>query len=123
MRTYNTTVFHDIWEGANERYSSAEFNDQLGSSDELVIQWRATKVGGTSPTLTITLYGSNNGVDWISREVLVNATALTAGQLNTAAATSSTRIMAFSRIAVSMAGSGGPTADIEVIVCGRDSVG
>ncbi|MBI5513298.1 MAG: hypothetical protein HY909_05985 [Deltaproteobacteria bacterium] len=116
-------MFHDIWEGANERYSSAEFNDLLGSADLLVIQWRATKVGGTVPALTITLWGSNNGVDWISRETLVNAVGLTIGVLNTAAASSTTRLMAYNRIGVSMSGPGGPTADIEVIVCGRDNVG
>ncbi|MBI5513952.1 MAG: hypothetical protein HY909_09300 [Deltaproteobacteria bacterium] len=123
MRKYNFPAFHDLWEGPNERYSTAEFNDRLGTADQLVFQWRATKVGGTVPTLTITLYGSNNGADWILRETLVNGTALNLGVLNTGAAQSSTRLMAFNRIGVSMAGPGGPSGDIEVLVCGRDTAG
>ncbi len=121
MRRFNREVYnetHDI--GATSRYTSAEFNDVLGSSDKLVVQYRAVKIAGTSPTLTIKLEGSNNGVDWVLIETLVNAASLTAAQVNSALATSTATLPAFVRFAITMGGTT-PSAEVQIIACGRDN--
>ncbi|MBI5513299.1 MAG: hypothetical protein HY909_05990 [Deltaproteobacteria bacterium] len=122
MRRYNKVVYHDIVEGTTERFTGAEHNELLGSAEVFVLQWRATSVGGTGPKLTLTLYGSDNGKDWIPRETLLNQAVLTAGQLNTGAvdSTTSTRTMAGGRIGVALVGTN-PVAEVELIVCGRDA--
>jgi hypothetical protein len=120
MRRYNATVYHDFVEGTTERFTASRHDELLGSADAFVLQWRATKVSGTNPKLTLVLYGSDNGKDWITRETLVNQATLTAAQLNTDVASSTTKPMAFGRIGVALTGTS-PAADVELIVCGRDA--
>ncbi|MBI5513951.1 MAG: hypothetical protein HY909_09295 [Deltaproteobacteria bacterium] len=120
MRRYNQTVYRDGVDGTTEQFTSATHNELLGSADVFILQWRGTRVGGTAPKVTVVLYGSDNGTDWINRETLVNLATLTAGQLNTGVAESTTKTMAFARLGISLTGTL-PTADIEVIVCGRDA--
>ncbi len=122
MRRFNREVYketHDL--GATVRYTSAEFNDLLGSQDRLVVQYSAIKIGGTDPTLTIEAEGSNNGVDWVNLETLINAAELTAATVNTGIQATSGSVVypAFVRLTISMGGTT-PSAEIQVTVCGRD---
>lgn len=124
MRRFNREVYketHDI--GATARYTSAEFNDLLGSQDRLVVQYSGIKISGTSPTLTVVLEGSNNGVDWVAQDTLFNAAALTAGQVNTAVSLGfplGSYVQAFARLKVTMAGTN-PSAQVQLFACGRST--
>ncbi len=122
MRRFFREVFkgaHDT--GATPRYTSSEVNELLGSAEKLVVQYRAIKIDGTTPTLSLELQGSDNGVDWTNLEYLFSAEALTAGVVNTRIATSTADIPAFARLALTMAGTY-PSAEIQLFVCGRDRV-
>ncbi len=122
MRRFNKDVYKETHDtGATARYTSAEFNDLLGSQDVLVVQYSAVKVAGTTPTLTIGLQGSNNGVDWKDIMTLVSAASLTAGTVNTGIASTDKDLPSFVRLAISMGGTT-PSAEIQVIACGRDAL-
>ncbi len=106
--------------GSAPRYTSAEFNDLLGSQDVLVVQYSAVKVAGTTPTLTIDLQGSNNGVDWQLVENLINGASLTAGTINSELEASGQNLPAFVRLAIYLGGTN-PSAEIQIIASGRST--
>jgi hypothetical protein len=70
----------------------------------------------------VKLEGSNNGVDWVSQETLFNQVALTAGSINTATASSTAKLAAFVRFAVTMTGTN-PVALVQLTACGHDRTG
>ncbi len=121
MRGFNRQVYRETHEsGSTARYTSAEFNDLLGSRDRLIVHYTAGRVSGTSPTLTIELEGSNNGQDWQSLVPLVSAEPLVAGNVNTGRGNSDKDLPAFVRLAITMGGTS-PVAEVEIVACGRDS--
>jgi len=121
MRRFNKDVYKETHDtGATARYTSAEFNDLLGSQDVLVVQYSAVKIAGTTPTLTIDLQGSNNGADWQLIENLINAVSLTPGSVNAGIDASGQNLPAFVRLAIYM-GETNPSAELQIIASGRST--
>ena len=121
MRRFNKDVYKETHDsGATARYTSAEFNDLLGSQDVLVVQYSAVKIAGTTPTLTIDLQGSNNGADWQLIENLINAVSLTPGSVNAGIDASGQNLPAFVRLAIYMGGTN-PSAELQIIASGRST--
>ena len=119
MRMFNSHLFSETMEGTTARYSSAEHNGLLGMAEKLVVQYRATKVSGTSPTLTVATEVSNDGIDWLPKTTIVSAQALTAGQVNSGILDTGSAIhAAFVRLKVTLGGTT-PAANVDLIVCGR----
>ena len=66
MRAFTILAFDDIIEGtATAWYTSATFDDQLGSADGLGLQTITTDVSGVSPTLTCQVQTSADGKHWV----------------------------------------------------------
>ena len=124
MQMFNQEVMSELIEGTTERFSSAKYNTLLGAAEKLVLQVRANQVSGTSPTVTVKLYLSADGVDWDSNGyTIVDGATLTAGSLyNSITGISAVVFGAFARFGVTLGGTS-PSANVELIVCGRGEQG
>ena len=120
MRMFTKQVFNDYVEGAiTAHYSSAELNSLLAGAEKLYLQARVSKVSGTSPTFTLKLEHSNDGKEWATLITLLNASSLTAGQLNNLFGKNENQIPgAFVRVSVALGGTD-PTAQVTVLATGR----
>jgi hypothetical protein len=119
MRKFNREVYFETTESSS-RYTSAEFNELLGSADQLIIQFRAQRVTGTTPKITVKLEGSNNGTDWVELQTPINDVSLNVGGVSTGFGSTSVNLPAFVRLNTVLGGTA-PVGDITLIVCGRDS--
>jgi len=121
MRLFYRPVFNEFVDGTSSRFSSNDLNELLGSAEKLVVQIRAYKISGTSPTLTINVYRSNNGQDATS-SVLLNAAALTTGNVYFNMLVSDALYTATPGDQVTFEvklGGTTPSAQVELVVCGR----
>lgn len=121
MLRMSELVFDDVVEGTTEVYSNAEKNTKLGVPDVWTLFVVASQVTGTGTSLTIVQQTSPNGVDWYDWATPVSGQSLTAGSKNVLAsggyaANAVTQV----RLKISLAGSGGPGARLQVWVIGRD---
>jgi hypothetical protein len=65
MRIYGEQVFDDIISGTTSAwYTSARFDDLLGTADMLAVMAISTAVAGTSPQLALSLEHSADGRHW-----------------------------------------------------------
>jgi len=118
MRRFVTEIFNEFVDQTQVRYSSAHLYNTLGEAEKLVVQFRASKVSGTSPTLTAWLEHSNDGKDWQSAVTLLSNWSLSSITNVTIANSGTTTFGALIRLVVGLGGTT-PSANISVWACGR----
>jgi len=73
MILYCTKMMNELVDNPlNTFFSPTEYNAALGKAEKYFFQVRTTQVSGTSPTLTLLLETSNDGVLWSSRSTPIN---------------------------------------------------
>jgi hypothetical protein len=107
MLSFANLVFDDIITGTGKKwYTSASFNDLLGSADVLTVHAITTDVSGTAPKLTCLFEHSGNAKDWINMDLgIVNEAIADHGTL--VGSVSALTRLAFTRVEVSMGVSSG----------------
>jgi hypothetical protein len=127
MRKFNLPlVFDDFVMGATTVYSSSNFNEVLGSADQLaLIAVVDSYSGGAAPSITVQLQVSGDGRNWQNK----NSTAeINAKPVSTTATTvvsggdgGTNPAMGFMRLAVSLfSGTAPPNAHVRIGACGRE---
>lgn len=117
-RIFHQVVFKDQVDGTIPMITGQEFYETLGRADELSVQTRATGSTGTSPTLTVELWGSNDGQNWVTLATLVNAANISSTPYESIADTTGTTLAAYLRFQMTLGGTS-PTANVTIAVCGR----
>jgi hypothetical protein len=124
MRKFTLVAFDDIIFGTGTNwYTSASFNDELGSADGLVLHAAPSFVSGTAPTLTCQIEHSANGRNWVNAQTTaeINGLGLTnyiplEGKLSMF----SPVLLNFVRVRISMGGTA-PQCRLCIYVTGRVS--
>jgi hypothetical protein len=116
MLSFTRLVFDEIIAGtATTWFTSAGFNDLLGSADRVSLHLITTDVSGTSPTLECSLQESGNAMDWVDLSPSLQGSIVTDGSkiLRAGSAESS----AFGRIKVFLGGTS-PRCRLKVYAVG-----
>ncbi len=77
-RIGNITVFEETINGNGTFTSDPKFNELIGRADSLSVQTFASNTGGTTPSLSCSYWGSNDGKSWNSKQVIENAASIAA---------------------------------------------
>lgn len=117
---------HDVGlAGTVTRYSDSTMDEVLAVAEQFFITAKVVGVGGTSPTLTVMIEHSLDGVNWVAPSLPIFLTALTAGIVNDLRGSEVGSSLVFGRyvrIAAFLGGTGSLTANVEIWVCGRSAV-
>lgn len=117
-RIFQQVVFKEVVDGTTPVYSASEFNESLARADQLSVYIRASGSSGTSPTLSVRLLGSNDGLNWFEQvdfhESPVGISTLYENNFDTTEAV----LAAFLRFEVTLGGTN-PAATVSIAVCGR----
>lgn len=125
MRKFNQKVFDDTLASATNAgvaLTPPELNDLLGSVDKLAIMAVGDLPSGTSPTITVQIYHSADGIQWVAKNgtAEINAQTLTANAVTVKVGTdaAATPSLGLVRLQITL---GGTTtqAHIKVWVTGR----
>jgi hypothetical protein len=108
-------VINDL---TNTYYSDDELDEALGLAEKFFIEVKGSNVNGT-PTLTLTLETSEDGVNWTTRSTPISATYATNPRFASELGTGQTGGR-FARFGAKHTGSGG--GYLEVWVTGRDAL-
>lgn len=107
-------------DGVSTFYSEPRHDAGLAAGERVVVETRVSNVSGASPTLTMTLETSNDGVNWVVRGTLVSAYPIVSGTVMNGAERSMSTVGArFARLGVRLGGSG-PNAYVESWAVARD---
>jgi len=112
------SVFKDQMDGTIGVETSHDLFESLGRADEISVQAKAANATGTSPTLTVALWGSNDGANWVTVSTLVNAADISSSPYESLTDTTGTTLPAFLKFVISLGGTN-PTAFVSLSVCGR----
>ncbi|MFA5762760.1 MAG: hypothetical protein WC931_04210 [Bacilli bacterium] len=125
MRKQMLVVFNEMLYGTNAVFTSPVYDDILGRYDKTAIQYVATDVSGTAPTLTVTIEGSNDRRNWLLMTTNggpINAKNLTAGTTNTdwgQTTTPDAPYLSYARLKIVLGGAS-PAARLKISVTCRD---
>lgn len=120
MRRFVQEVFRNTLIGTTEQYSPPSTFDALGSVEKLALHVRAKRASSATPTLTVTLYHSNDGQDWIVRGSAFTGMTLSTSLEKTYMQTDTNTSGAFVRVGVVMSGAQSTdTVDVAIVACGR----
>ena len=110
--------------GSTTVYTPSELNSVLAQGETFWVSARTTQVSGTSPTITVAIEHSNDGVNWTNKATPISAQSLSANAVNLhyGQDTGSTPTGGFVRLAITLAGTN-PSGQVQVIVAGRASEG
>jgi hypothetical protein len=116
-------VFDGVVAGAgdaNAGLSREETWNAVGQADKLFVQVVATQATGTSPTLTLVLAHSIDGIRWVDKATLINAQALSANAVNlfNVSDLGTAPNGRYVRFRVQLGGTN-PVANVRVLVTGR----
>ena len=120
LKTHDLTINDKV----NRYYSDATLDAALASGEKFFLSVRASAVTGSTPTLTLGIDLSNDGIDWITRSTPLSAAAIAVGGVTILSASelgASTVGGRFMRTFVALADTGSVGAHIEVWVCGRSA--
>ncbi len=70
-RIGNITVFDEVINGTSFFISDPDHNKLIGQADSFSVQLFASNTGGTTPTLSCSYWGSNDGKTWESKQNIV----------------------------------------------------
>ena len=117
---FNQAFFEQFVHGGPQ-YSDVTGWELLGSADKFLFEARTAQATGTSPTLTVILEHSNDGVNWTTKSTPINAASLTAdeNELNWGNDSGSTPMSRYGRLNVQIGGTSSPGAHVMIIVTGR----
>jgi len=126
MIAFSEEVWHASITGTATAYTDPKWNSVLSRAEKFYCVARVSAGSGTSPTLTVNIEHSNDGVNWATKAQLFNATSisnaatsvviLTAQDLGTAQVGG-----LYMRVALTLGGTN-PSAMIVIMLTGRDPV-
>ena len=119
-RIFNKEVLSMGMVGTAEVFTPAELNELFGRADTVVVQTKVGSSGGTSPTITVKYYRSNDNQEWDALVTLENGVPITSLPYDNVEDTSGNENGAYGRIGVTLGGTN-PTALVKLIVSGRTS--
>jgi hypothetical protein len=102
-------------------YTSADFNDRLGTGDQLALHAVTTAVSGTAPTLTCRVETSANGKDWYAAQTTpeINASAMVNGKASQGQVPAFLPVLQkYARVRLSLGGSS-PACRVKLYATGR----
>lgn len=74
MIAFSELVFDQTVRNANnETFSSAKFDELLGSAYDLTLEVEVEESSGTSPTITVNVHHSNSGKGFVSLAAVISA--------------------------------------------------
>lgn len=120
---YCDKCFEQGISGTTAIQTTPEKYAMFAQAERFFLQGRITQSGGTSPTITVLLEHSNDGVTWTTKATLVNALALTPNAItNTTGSDLGTAIVGGCKARLSVAlGGTNPTAFVELWLTGRSN--
>jgi hypothetical protein len=112
-------IFNEVVSTTASMFTAAEYNEILGRSDQIAFQFHVTGATGSSPALSVVLWGSNDGKNWVSQLVLVNNQSLTVGGVYDSIVDTGSVVLA-SRLKLEVKlGGVTPSAYVQITWCGR----
>ncbi len=118
-RIGNIKVIDEVLNGNATFESDPQHNEMLGRADSFTVQVFVTNTGGTSPTITVTYQGSNDGKSWITKQtVLSSVNIATAPYESMTDSTVNLVNGAQGKFQISLGGTN-PYAYVRVVVCLR----
>lgn len=110
-------------------YTDPTYYRTIAQAEKFNVSARVTQVGGVTPTITIVLEHSNDGVNWLTKHTFILTGTPTGATLNPNAVNLKdgsdlgTAVVgaAQMRLAITLGGTGNPTAYVEVWLCGRSN--
>ena len=126
MRSYHALVFDEVIEGTTAVTSDPAYNAQLAMTEKIELFAVADTVSGTTPTLTVQINESPDGVHWRNKNTTAEINAVS---LSTSANTLSVGLdsgtnlgSGLNRLSVTLGGTS-PKAHIRIWATGRGEVG
>lgn len=122
MRLFHVLAFDNLVQGTATIYTDPSLARGLGSADQLKIAAVADQVSGTSPTLTVQIEDSGEGMRWAAKNgtAEINASSLAASGTTAlrGSDTGATGSTAFVRLRIQLGGTN-PVARLRLWVTGR----
>jgi hypothetical protein len=79
-RIYTKDVFNEVLSSTTTQFTNQEDYDFLGRADRISMQLHVTNAAGTTPTLTVKLWGSSDGgKNWVTVATPWSMVSLTVG--------------------------------------------
>jgi hypothetical protein len=128
MRKYNVRAFDDFVHGTSTVYSTADFNEVLGSADQLSLFAVVDSYSGAAgaPNITVQIQHSGDGRNWVNKNPAaeINGAAIGAGITAVAGGSDggTNPALGLIRLAISLAavGMAPPNAHVRIWACGRE---
>jgi hypothetical protein len=122
MLQFNILAFNAVVTGTSPVYSDASLNDRIGEADYLGLHVIATQGAGTSPTVTVQVEHSADGIRWLNKQATAEINAIAVGSLgppgNMTGEVSGKPGLGRARLRVQLGGTG-PSAQVQVFLAGR----
>lgn len=118
---FNIKAFEQGVSGTTAVYTAPELYAKLAQADKLMIQCRASQTVGTSPTISVDVEHSCDGVGWQQRTSPISAKSIPIGAVtyeygeDTGAKVGGSK----ARLKITIGGSSNPGGYIEIWVTGR----
>ncbi len=121
MRLKNLILIDQVINGNTTVESDPKLNDALGEGDTYTVQTYVANSGGTSPTITVKMQGSNDGKSWADRQTILNAQDIsTSPYENITESTADMVVTAQGKLQVNLGGTN-PYAYVRIVACTRSS--
>ena len=119
-RVYTKDVFNEVLSSTITQFTLQEDYDLLGRADRISMQLHVTNASGTTPTLTVKLWGSSDGgKNWVTVTTPWSLLALTVGGVTDAVVdTGSTILPSLLKFEFQLGGTN-PSAYVKLSVTGR----
>lgn len=127
MKVYDQAISGS---GATTVYTDPSLYRTFAQAEKFNLSMRITQVGGTSPTIAAALEHSNDGVNWQAKHSFtlsgspVNGAQINPNVVNLKDGSDlGTSVVggAMIRLAITLGGTGNPTAFVEAWLCGRSN--
>jgi hypothetical protein len=124
MLVFSRKVFDGLVSGTSDVFTDMRFSSLLGSVEQVAFEALVLGIGGTSPTLTIQLQHSMDGIRWMNQNATpeVNASALTPTDDLFPFLSSSNTILRYVRLRIALGGTS-PSAVVVLRAVGRSPAG
>lgn len=127
MRQFNALVFDEFISGQTMVFTSAALDDRLGKPNQLSLFAVADNVSGTAPTLSVQIYTSADGRNFVTKSQQgpeINTISLSTGATNVATGydqfSGSLGSFGYVRLGITLGGTN-PAAHVKIYVTGRDN--
>ncbi len=124
MRRSVIEVVNDSIPSSSEVYSAAQFNEVLGSCDQVALHAVCDQITSSSPTISVRLHqsGDNRNFEAKTGSAIIASVSLTAGATSNAfgADAGTTPNQGFIRLAITLGGTGTVSGHVRIYATLRD---